>query len=85
MPTTRELRQRSQPRRGLGLQEAAIYVGCAERKFAKLVAKGIAPEPYLLDDQQRWDIKDLDDFIDRLPRKYGSGAGARRVPRPLPP
>lgn len=81
---TRELRNRTLPRRGLGLQEAAIYVGVAERKFAKLVALGRAPGPYMLDDMQRWDIKELDAFIDDLPRKFGAGAVSRQRRALLP-
>lgn len=72
--SARELRQRTLPRRGLGLQEAALYVGVNPKLFSRLVRMGRAPQPRVIDvppgsTVERWDIQQLDDFIDRLPSR----------------
>jgi predicted DNA-binding transcriptional regulator AlpA len=64
----------SPQRRGLPLKDAAAYVGCGRLLFAKLVAEGRAPSPYMLGDVRRWDIRELDSFIDRLPRARSGSA-----------
>jgi hypothetical protein len=77
--SARELRQQSLPRRNLGRAEAAIYVGVSDRLFSRLVRMGRAPAPRLISTGRltlaKWDIRELDDFIDRLPSRGDTGAG----------
>jgi predicted DNA-binding transcriptional regulator AlpA len=68
-PSPRERRNRTTPPRALKLEEAANYVGLAERKFAELVDQGVMPRPFLLARGiRRWDRRELDACIDQLPR-----------------
>jgi hypothetical protein len=68
-PSWRELRKRTQPRRGLKLGEAALYVGVNVRKFARAVTKQEAPQPRVVLGQTVWDIADLDDYLERQPHR----------------
>jgi hypothetical protein len=83
-PTTRELRARTLPRRGLGLQEAAIYVGLSPRLFSRLVRMGRAPQPRVIATPkaqvERWDVRQLDEFMDGLPSR-----GEAKTPGMKPP
>ena len=76
-PSARDLRQRSLPRRALSQQEAAVYLGISERLLARLVRMGRAPQPKQISTGrstlQRWDIQQLDDFVDRLPSRGDAG------------
>jgi predicted DNA-binding transcriptional regulator AlpA len=65
----RELRKRTQPRRGLALREAALYVGINVRKFARAVTRQEAPQPKVILGQTVWDIADLDDYIEQQPKR----------------
>jgi predicted DNA-binding transcriptional regulator AlpA len=82
--SARALREQNLPRRVIGRQEAALYVGIGEKLFARLVRMGRAPQPKQISTGrstlERWDLQQLDDFIDRLPSR-GDAAGA--TPRRL--
>ena len=64
------------PRRGLSKPEAAKYVGVGVTKFEDLVASKRMPSPRMADTKLIWDVRELDDFFDRLPVK---GANRRNV------
>lgn len=63
----RELRSKSQPRRGLRRPEAAIYVGVSPTKFDDWVKRGLMPKPKRLDDIAVWDQHKLDLAFEALP------------------
>ena len=56
----RELRSKSQPRRGLRRVEAAIYVGIEPTKFDEMVHDGRMPRPKRIDGATVWDQRRLD-------------------------
>jgi predicted DNA-binding transcriptional regulator AlpA len=56
-------------RRGLGREEAAVYVGVSPSYFDGLVEQRIMPQPRLLGSRIVWDIDELDLAFQRLPRK----------------
>ena len=60
------------PRRGLSKPEAAKYVGVGVTKFEDLVASKRMPSPLMADTKLIWDVRELDDFFDRLPVKGGN-------------
>ncbi|HLG44731.1 MAG TPA: hypothetical protein VKY24_00705 [Reyranella sp.] len=78
----RELRKRTQPRRGLALREAALYVGINVRKFARAVTRQEAPQPKVILGQTVWDIADLDDYIEQQPQRDEQ---QKQRPRLIPP
>jgi predicted DNA-binding transcriptional regulator AlpA len=78
----RELRKRTQPRRGLALREAALYVGVNARKFARAVTRQEAPQPKVILGQTVWDIADLDDYIEQQPERDKQ---PKQRPRLIPP
>lgn len=55
------------PRRLLRRTEAAIYIGVSASKFDELVKDGRMPHPKRIDSCVRWDIRQLDPAIDKLP------------------
>ena len=55
------------PVRLLSRKEAARYTGFGATKFSALVTEGRMPKPLQIDSCRRWDIHDLDRFIDDLP------------------
>ena len=57
------------PRRGLSKPEAAKYIGVGVTKFKELVASNRMPKPRLADTKLVWDVRELDEFFDRLPVK----------------
>ena len=67
MPSSRQLRAFSQPRRGLRRDEAAAYVGVAPTKFDDWVKRGIMPRPKRQDGVVVWDILRLDSAFESLP------------------
>jgi predicted DNA-binding transcriptional regulator AlpA len=69
---SRQLRARSQPRRGLRREEAAAYLGFSARKFDELIADGRMPKPKRIDGVVVWDIHRLDVAFDALPDDGGS-------------
>lgn len=88
-PSARKLRRQSLPRRNLNRMEAAVYVGLGERLFTRLVRMGRSPQPKLISTGrstlERWDIAELDTFIDQLPSRGDAerGPGAPPVKRLL--
>lgn len=81
-PSWRELRKRTQPRRGLALREAALYVGVNARKFASAVTRQQAPQPRVVLGQNVWDVADLDDFMERQPLRDQQRKARPRLIRP---
>lgn len=63
----RDLRRRSQPRRGLRQVEAALYVGVNATKFDQLVRAGRMPQPKKLDGTLVWDVDQLDLYFEAFP------------------
>lgn len=77
----RELRRRTQPRRGLALREAALYVGVTPRKFGRAVMRREAPQPRMIMGQAVWDMADLDAYIEAQPsRDQARKPAAKGVP-----
>jgi predicted DNA-binding transcriptional regulator AlpA len=62
------------PRRGLRREEAAAYVGISPSKFDRAVAEGVMPQPRTLDACVMWDVRELDERFDALPRRAQAGA-----------
>ena len=56
-------------KRGLSKIEAAEYVGVGKTKFNDLVNSNRMPSPRLADTKPVWDVRELDDYFDRLPIK----------------
>jgi predicted DNA-binding transcriptional regulator AlpA len=59
-------RAATQPRRGLGRDEAAIFVGVSLSIFDSMVNDGRLPKPVDLDGDLVWDLVQLDRAMDRL-------------------
>jgi predicted DNA-binding transcriptional regulator AlpA len=76
----RELREKTQPRRGLPLRDAAIYCGIHHRKFARAVNRLEAPQPRVVAGQLVWDRVMLDEWLDRQPVRRTGKAPPRRSP-----
>jgi predicted DNA-binding transcriptional regulator AlpA len=70
----RELRIKSQPRRGLRRVEAAIYIGISPTKFDEMVKDGRMPRPKRMDGAAVWDQRRLDLAFEALPDE-GDDAG----------
>ena len=66
MTALREIRNQTQPRRGLRRNDAAIYVGISPTKFDELVKAGKLPKPKRIDSIVLWDKLKLDDAFDDL-------------------
>jgi predicted DNA-binding transcriptional regulator AlpA len=60
--------------RGRCREEAASFVGVSPTKFDEMVADGRMPEPRVIDNRVVWDVYELDEHFDRLPRR---GRGKR--------
>jgi hypothetical protein len=56
----------AQPRRGLTRGEAALYVGATPAKFDDMVRDGRMPRPVMLDEEETFDLIQLDLAYDRL-------------------
>ena len=74
----RELRERTQPRRGLPLADAAIYDGVHHRIFARAVNRHDAPQPRVVLGRIVWDRYTLDEWFDQQPTR-GRKVPARRA------
>lgn len=70
----RDLRSRSQPRRGLRRAEAAAFIGVSPTKFDEWVESGIMPKPKRQDGVVVWDVMALDAAFEALPDDDGPGA-----------
>jgi predicted DNA-binding transcriptional regulator AlpA len=64
---SRQVRQTTQPRRGLRREEAAIYIGISPTKFDQLVREGRMPQPKTIESVRVWDMRQLDLKFDALP------------------
>lgn len=62
------------PRRGLRRDEAAAYIGISPSKFDQAVADGRMPQPRTLDGCVLWDVREIDERFDDLPRRAQAGA-----------
>lgn len=58
--------RRPAPRRGLGRDEAAGYVGVGTTKFDEMVADGRMPKPFRIDSRVLWDIHRLDEALEKI-------------------
>jgi predicted DNA-binding transcriptional regulator AlpA len=67
MNAGREIRNLTQPRRGLRRVEAAIYVGVSPTKFDEMVEDGRLPKPKRFDKVAVWDLRQLDNAFESLP------------------
>lgn len=74
---TRSTSDPPQPRRGLTLLEAAVYVRVAPNKFTALMDEGRMPQPRVIDDVRVWDVQELDIYFDALPRDQRTAAQRR--------
>lgn len=64
------------PPRLINRDAAAAYACVSPTTFDELVSKGKMPKPRILTDKRRaWDVRELDQAIDRLPSE-GETAGA---------
>lgn len=54
-------------RRGLGEEEAAVYLSLSPSFFRQLVERGEMPRPRLLGARRIWDVDDLDTAFKNLP------------------
>ena len=59
-------------KRGLNRIEAAEYIGIGTTKFVALVEERRMPSPKLIDKRNVWDVRELDDYFDRLPVRDGN-------------
>jgi hypothetical protein len=66
-----EVRSRLPIRRGLGAEEAAIYVGVGATLFRAMVSDGRMPRPRLINARRLWDVDELDAAFKSLPREGG--------------
>lgn len=60
-------------RRGLSLDEAAVYVGVGPTMFLRLVSQRQMPKPVMVGGRKVWDVRSLDAAFDDLPRENGGG------------
>jgi hypothetical protein len=59
-------REQSDPRRGMSRAEAARFVGVSPTKFDELVRDGRMPRPTKIDDEEVFDLIQLDLAFDRI-------------------
>ena len=60
---------------GLSAEEAAAFIGVAERTFAAAVEKGLMPGPRALLGRRLWDAEELKTAFHALPRRGLPEAG----------
>ena len=58
-------------RRGLGEDEAAVYLSLSPTLFRQMVGQGSMPKPRLAGRRRIWDISELDFAFLALPREGG--------------
>jgi len=61
----------------LRVTDAAAYIGLRETKFRELVDAGRIPKPRRQDGVVAWDVRDLDAYVDGLPRDGESVSHSR--------
>ena len=69
MRTKATIGSRLPVRRGLGREEAAVYIGVSPSHFDALVNQEIMPRPRVAGSRLVWDIDELDFAFRDLPRK----------------
>ncbi len=47
---------------------ASEYIGCSASKFDSMVSEGVMPGPRLIGTKKVWDVKELDESFEELPR-----------------
>lgn len=55
--------------RGLNRKEVAFYIGVSASLFDEMVQDGRAPPPRMINRRTIWDVREVDDAFERLPRK----------------
>jgi predicted DNA-binding transcriptional regulator AlpA len=55
-------------RRGLCRNDAAMYVGVGPSKFDEMVSDGRMPRARRIDGRKVWDVRELDQSFEDLPR-----------------
>jgi predicted DNA-binding transcriptional regulator AlpA len=55
--------------RGMRREDAARYVGVSPSKLDEMVADRRMPQPRKIDRRLVWDVRELDDAFDDLPRR----------------
>jgi len=60
---------RSRWPRGMRREDAARYVGVSPSKLDEMVADRRMPQPRKIDRRLVWDVRELDDAFDDLPRR----------------
>jgi hypothetical protein len=56
------------PRRGLSREEGAVYLGISASKFDQMRGDGRIGPARLIDGRKVWDVFELDQAFDALPR-----------------
>ena len=56
-------------KRGLSKVEAAEYIGVGTKKFDEMVNTQLMPSPRLAGSYTLWEVRELDDYFERLPQK----------------
>jgi hypothetical protein len=69
MRKKREIARWLAVRRGLGEDEAAVFVGVSPSYFRELVERNIMPLARRLGKRRIWDIRELNAAFDELPRE----------------
>ncbi|MEH2472627.1 putative DNA-binding transcriptional regulator AlpA [Nitrobacteraceae bacterium AZCC 2161] len=55
--------------RGRNREQAAAHVGVGATKFDEMVRDERMPQPREIDGRVVWDVYELDEYFDRLPRR----------------
>jgi excisionase family DNA binding protein len=55
--------------RGRSLDEASAHVGVGKTKFEEMVTQGEMPQPRVHGGRCIWDVYELDEAFERLPRR----------------
>jgi len=71
MAKASEFHSRLPIRRGLGAEEAALYLGIGVSLFRVMVRDGRMPRPRMINARRVWDVDDLDAAFKSLPREGG--------------
>ena len=61
--------------RGRCREAAADYIGVGLTKFDEMVADGRMPQPRQVDSRVIWDIYELDEAFERLPKRGACSLG----------
>ena len=78
MPAKAVIAGRLPVRRGLGENEAAVYLSLSPSFFRKLVEDKFMPRPRIAGGRRIWDVEELDLAFKALPREGGEGEVGER-------